>query len=184
MDFFIHQVALLKQNHPIAFALVLVPVVTVVLNVAIYFFTSPRWSALKAKWPRWAAFFKLLQAIGIDPVSLLKSAYQIVTGRPWTPPPSDCPPKAPSDTSAKGLFGATLTLCLVLAGCAAMQTPNVEHAEADFAVCVLDHMGEPAEQVMVTCGAKSIADVLAVQNAHKAAMARAGVSPDGGPPCK
>ena len=72
--------------HPVAFSLVVLPLAISILNVAIWYFTSPKWPQLQRKNPRVAALAKLLKAAGIDPVGILKWGFLALTGRPWTPP--------------------------------------------------------------------------------------------------
>lgn len=82
----LHQLAQLRRDHPVVFVLVLVPIVTMVANWGIYFFTSPRWNQILLSNPRLAGLLKLLKSAGLDPAGILKSLYMVLTGRVWTEP--------------------------------------------------------------------------------------------------
>ncbi len=86
MNFFLTQLAKLHANHPAVFVWVLLPLAAMVLNFAIWFFTSARWNQLLVAYPRLAGLMKMLKSAGIDPVSWLKGVYLLVVGRPWVEP--------------------------------------------------------------------------------------------------
>lgn len=75
-------VTALAAAHPVLFACVVIPVVSAVVNALIAYLASPHWASILAAHPRAAAAMKLLKAIGVDPVGILKSLHVIVTGRP------------------------------------------------------------------------------------------------------
>lgn len=86
MDFMFQQLVLLKAAHPIIYWIVIVIVVVPVINIAIWFSTTERWTQIVAKNPRLAAFLQVLDALGLNPIKLLIRFYTMITGQPWVPP--------------------------------------------------------------------------------------------------
>lgn len=77
-----------------------------------------------------------------------------------------------SCTGAVMLFAA-----VVSSGCSLFQGPRgaaVETAGIDLAVCVLNHVTEPVQQIVTDCGAATAQDVVRILDAHRAALAREG----------
>ena len=65
---------------------------------------------------------------------------------------------------------------VAMVGCSWLSSPQgaaSEKAAVDLAVCVLNHIGEPVAQIATDCGASAVGDVIAILDAHNAAMARA-----------
>lgn len=66
-------------------------------------------------------------------------------------------------------------LALGSSGCSWLQSPQgtaTETAAADLAVCVLNHITEPVQQIATDCGAAVVSDVVKIIDAHNAAEAR------------
>ncbi len=78
-------------------------------------------------------------------------------------------------TAALGKAAPLAILMLCFAGCAwftPAKTAAVEQAGVDLAVCVLNHVTEPIQQIVTDCGAATAEDVIKILDAHRAAMAR------------
>ena len=73
--------------------------------------------------------------------------------------------------TAAGIF------CIAMsARCSWLTSPQgaaSEKAAVDLAVCILNHVSEPPTQIATDCGASAVGDVIAILDAHNAAMVRA-----------
>lgn len=67
--------------HPTVTALVVLPLASAVLNYSIAYFTGPSWPVLLDRYPRVAAFCKLLEHAGFSPVKYLQWLKVFVTGK-------------------------------------------------------------------------------------------------------
>jgi len=79
-------------------------------------------------------------------------------------------------------FAAALStiVAMALCNCSWLQSPQGAasvKAGVDLAICVLNHSSEPVAQIVTDCGAGAAADVIAILDAHTAAMARGDAGP-------
>ena len=191
----------LATTHPYWFAFAVVPLTLAMVNLGIWFFTSPRWDSILASNPRFAALCKLLDAMGISPVKALKAFYFLINGKPYEPPappaagggvvgikrPFPLPPAAivmiALGVSALGVtFGG-----VAFGGCAAFggKPATVTSDVLKDAKCVVDHYPDLAEaeakggleelaaQVASDCGIDGAMTVMDIFGHQKASFAKA-----------
>ena len=58
------------------------PVVSAVLNVILRTRTPEEWVERCEKYPRFAAFTRLVRSVGLDPVKMVKALGELVAGKP------------------------------------------------------------------------------------------------------
>lgn len=58
------------------------PIVSAVLNVILRTRTPEEWVERCEKYPRFAAFTRLVRSVGLDPVKMVKALGELVAGKP------------------------------------------------------------------------------------------------------
>ena len=58
------------------------PIVSAVLNVILRTRTPEEWVERCEKYPRFAAFTRLVRSVGLDPVKMVKAIGELVAGKP------------------------------------------------------------------------------------------------------
>lgn len=134
------QFSKLIAAYPMLSAMVILPLLTGVANLLIWYFSSDRWPEFLNGHPRVAAACKILKALGLDPVGLVRWTHVLITGRVLPPSPPDAngtPPAPPADRPAPpptmllkvalayGVFGVVLGLVVPAVGCSAADRQKV-----------------------------------------------------------
>lgn len=79
-------------------------------------------------------------------------------------------------------FAVLTSFSFVACQCSWLQSPQgaaTVTAGVDLAVCVLNHVNEPIQQIVTDCGAATAQDVVKILDAHRAAVVRE-MAKDGG----
>jgi hypothetical protein len=145
-------------------------------KLILYVFLSaagPALAALMKAEPTWtwlsaasSMVFALLAAIHVDPPATVKEM------------------KALRARVVKNMAGGALTIAVFfvgvgaaasVSGCSWLSSPQgaaTVTAGVDLAVCVLNHINEPIQQIVTDCGAATAQDVIRILDAHRAAEVR------------
>lgn len=151
-------------GHPIlegvAWAM-LVALVGAFVNWVTYKRTPEEWAAYQLAHPWRATLIRICRVI----FPHLKKIPQIAA---LFPVEEDKPKSAPKPPVLPLLMLGALGL---LSGCSSWFTPARGAAAAELTACVLEHWGEPAEEVAIDCSA-DVVDVMRVQKAAAKSMTK------------
>lgn len=145
--------------NPTLFALVVWPLITGVVTAIFRKPTAEEYAAMN---PRWAAFRRLIGAIGLDVPKALETVRLVLTGGK----PDDAP-KPPSLPPLPILF-----VVAVLVGCGCNPIKDAKFA-SDLIHCLDAHTDMPPEQAALMCGVQLTPELVGLFAERKLAKSQA-----------